>query len=107
MDLFGPSRTKSIGGVDTLDILKDKEVVGSDQSSTEVPKEKEDKPSPFNDDKDDGGSSSSKNHHKQRGAGLAKEWRTLKNHPIDKVLANNKANPINKDLIDQNQEQEA
>ncbi|WJX12869.1 hypothetical protein P8452_03321 [Trifolium repens] len=73
-------------GVDTMDILKDQEVVGSDQPSTEVPKEKNDKPSPSNEDKDDGGSSSSKNHHKQRGAGLAKEWRTLKDHPIDKVL---------------------
>jgi hypothetical protein len=60
-------------GVDTMDILKDQEVVGSDQPSTEVPKEKDDKPSPSNEDKDDGGSSSSKNHHKQRGAGLAKE----------------------------------
>ncbi|WJX13359.1 hypothetical protein P8452_03755 [Trifolium repens] len=72
--------------VDTMDILKDQEVVGSDQPSTEVPKEKDDKPSPSNEDKDDGGSSSSKNHHKQRGAGLAKEWRNLKDHPIDKVL---------------------
>ncbi|KAK2436259.1 hypothetical protein QL285_021261 [Trifolium repens] len=69
-----------------MDILKDQEVVGSDQPSTEVPKEKDDKPSPSNEDKDDGGSSSSKNHHKKRGAGLAKEWRTLKDHPIDKVL---------------------
>ncbi|KAK2409952.1 hypothetical protein QL285_045347 [Trifolium repens] len=60
-------------GVDTNDILKDQEVVGSDQPSTEVPKEKDDKPSPSNEDKDDGGSSSSKNHHKQRGVGLAKE----------------------------------
>ncbi|KAK2382949.1 putative mitochondrial protein [Trifolium repens] len=73
-------------GVDTMDILKDQEVDGSDQPSTEVPKEKDDDPSPSNKDKDDGGSSSSKNHHKQRGAGLAKEWRTLKDHPIDKVL---------------------
>ncbi|KAK2390489.1 putative mitochondrial protein [Trifolium repens] len=73
-------------GVDTMDILKDQEVGGSDQPSTEVPKEKDDDPSPSNKDKDDGGSSSSKNHHKQRGAGLAKEWRTLKDHPIDKVL---------------------
>ncbi|KAK2403095.1 putative mitochondrial protein [Trifolium repens] len=72
--------------VDTMDILKDQEVGGSDQPSTEVPKEKDDDPSPSNKDKDDGGSSSSKNHHKQRGAGLAKEWRTLKDHPIDKVL---------------------
>ncbi|KAK2363148.1 cysteine-rich RECEPTOR kinase [Trifolium repens] len=73
-------------GVDTMDILKDQEVDGSDQPSTEVPKEKDDDPSPSNKYKDDGGSSSSKNHHKQRGAGLAKEWRTLKDHPIDKVL---------------------
>ncbi|KAK2390607.1 hypothetical protein QL285_064130 [Trifolium repens] len=65
----------SIGvGVDTTDILKNNKVVGSDQPSTEVSKEKDDKPSPSNEDKDDGGSSSSKNHHKQRGAGLAKEW---------------------------------
>ncbi|KAK2357087.1 hypothetical protein QL285_094394 [Trifolium repens] len=87
MDLFGPSRTKSFGGIDTTDILKDQEVVESDQPSTEVPKEEDEKASPSNEDKDDGGSSSSKNHHKQRGAGLAKEWRTLKNHPIDKVLS--------------------
>ncbi|KAK2416594.1 hypothetical protein QL285_038979 [Trifolium repens] len=60
-------------GVDTTDILKDQKVVGSDQPSTEVPKEKDDKPSPSNEDKDDGGSSSSTNHHMQRGAGLAKE----------------------------------
>ncbi|KAK2416437.1 hypothetical protein QL285_038832 [Trifolium repens] len=59
--------------VDTVDILKDQEVVGSDQPSMEVPKEKDDKPSPSNEDKDNGGSSSSKNHHKQKGAGLAKE----------------------------------
>ncbi|KAK2364610.1 cysteine-rich RECEPTOR kinase [Trifolium repens] len=65
---------------------KNQEVGGSDQPSTEVPKEKDDDPSPSNKDKDDGGSSSSKNHHKQRGADLAKEWRTLKDHPIDKVL---------------------
>ncbi|KAK2422442.1 hypothetical protein QL285_032975 [Trifolium repens] len=41
-------------GVDTMDILKDQEVVGSDQPSTKVPKEKDDKPSPSNEDKDDG-----------------------------------------------------
>ncbi|KAK2382297.1 putative mitochondrial protein [Trifolium repens] len=68
-----------------MDILKDKEDEGDDQPSKDFPKN--DKNTPPNEDKSDGGSSSSsKNHHKERGAGLAKEWRTLKDHPIDKVL---------------------